>query len=236
MRDFHLSWDVVVGSLAVLVVLCGAWSVSNPQPPLRREDGCAVDFDRDPPVRRAPSRQDDGNVRAPALVCVVAACVLHCARGHVCWWIDCGVVLSDSRTLPRTVPLALSFDLGRSRDSTFPIQGIVFVKSASSFTFGLCEGSWAPVVGSLTGQHFGLVFSLAHPHYRRNITGYHLPQTPERLRLASITTGSTLLLPKSAASSATLLVIVTDRTQQHNVLSSVPLTLYSCPSSEPSQI
>ena len=34
LRDFHLSWDVVVGSLVVLVVLCGAYSVSSyPQPP-----------------------------------------------------------------------------------------------------------------------------------------------------------------------------------------------------------
>ena len=42
MRDLHLSSDVVVGSCTVLVVCCGAWSVSYPQPPPRRvhEFGC----------------------------------------------------------------------------------------------------------------------------------------------------------------------------------------------------
>ena len=34
-RDVHLSWDVVVGSLVVFMVLCGAYSVSYPQPPWR---------------------------------------------------------------------------------------------------------------------------------------------------------------------------------------------------------
>ena len=33
MRDFHLSWGVVVGSSVVLVVFCGAYSVSYPQLP-----------------------------------------------------------------------------------------------------------------------------------------------------------------------------------------------------------
>ena len=37
MRNFHLSWDVVVGSL---VVLCGAYSVSSPQPPWRTRHRC----------------------------------------------------------------------------------------------------------------------------------------------------------------------------------------------------
>ena len=81
--DFHLSWDVAVGSLVVLVVLCGGHFVSYAQPP-RREHGCTVGIDRYPPVWRPPSRQDDGNVRAPALVCVVGACVWDCARGHTC--------------------------------------------------------------------------------------------------------------------------------------------------------
>ena len=49
MRDFHLSWDVVEGSLVVLVVLYGAYSVSYPQPPWRTRHGCTVGIDRDPP-------------------------------------------------------------------------------------------------------------------------------------------------------------------------------------------
>ena len=103
-----------------------------------------------------PSRQDDGNIRAPALACVVAVRVWRSARGHTCCCRFCGVVLSDFRTPPSTMPLALSFDLGTapSRSTAF-----VFVKSASSFTFDLYERSWALVVGGLTGQHLGLVLS-----------------------------------------------------------------------------
>ena len=49
MRDFHLSWDVVVGSLVVLV-LCGAYPVIYPESPPRKEHACcAVDL-QDPPV------------------------------------------------------------------------------------------------------------------------------------------------------------------------------------------
>ena len=44
-----------------------------------------------------PSRQDDGNVRAPALVCLLVACEQDCTREHVVWWLDCGVVLPDTR-------------------------------------------------------------------------------------------------------------------------------------------
>ena len=36
-------------------------------------------------------------MRFRALACVVAVCVWRCPRGHVSWWIDCGVVLSVIR-------------------------------------------------------------------------------------------------------------------------------------------
>ena len=84
-RDFHLSWDVVVGSLVVLVVLCGAYSVSYSQPPWRTRHGCTVGIDWDPPVWCShPSR----TTRTPE-----RQLLRDCARGHNCWWIDCGVVL-----------------------------------------------------------------------------------------------------------------------------------------------
>ena len=57
------------------------------------------------------SRQDDGTIRAPALACILAVCVCRCARGHVCRWWFCGIILSDFRTPPRTVPCAVSGDL-----------------------------------------------------------------------------------------------------------------------------
>ena len=42
-------------------------------------------------------------------------------------------MLSDFRTPPRTMPLALSFDLDQPRDSTYSILCFACVKSASSF-------------------------------------------------------------------------------------------------------
>ena len=93
MRDFHLSWDVVVGSLVVLVVLCGAYSVSYPQPPPRRGSaGVLWRVRLGPTGVTLPSGQDDGNVRAPVLVCVVGACVLDCARGHKLLVVRCSTV------------------------------------------------------------------------------------------------------------------------------------------------
>ena len=59
-------------------------------------------------------------------------------RRDRCRWF-CGDVLSGSRTPPRTMSLALSFDCGQPRDSTFSNHGSEFVKSASSSTFSLCE-------------------------------------------------------------------------------------------------
>ena len=78
----------------------------------------------------------------------VRACgrVLHCA-GRVCGRWFCCVVLSDFRTPPRTTSLALSFDLGQPRDSTFPIHSSELVKSASSSSFSLCE-----VLGRINGR------------------------------------------------------------------------------------
>ena len=75
LRDLHLSWDVVVGSLVVLVVLCGAYSVSYSQPPWRTRHGCTVGVDRDPPVCCShPGRM---MTRAPALACVVGSSLLE---------------------------------------------------------------------------------------------------------------------------------------------------------------
>ena len=66
----------------------------------------------------------------------------------------CGVVLSGFRTLPRTMSLALSFDLGRARDSTFSIHDFAFVKSASSSTFNLYKRFWAGSTTRRSSWHF----------------------------------------------------------------------------------
>ena len=49
MRDFVVSCGVLLGSLSVVVVCCGACSVSCPQPSWRTGHGCTVGIDRDPP-------------------------------------------------------------------------------------------------------------------------------------------------------------------------------------------
>ena len=41
---------------------------------------CTVGHDWDPPVRRSHPKQDDGNVKGPALVCTLVVCV--CTRGE----------------------------------------------------------------------------------------------------------------------------------------------------------
>ena len=80
MQDFHLSWDVVVGSLVVLVVLCGACSVSYPQSPPRREHGYTVGIDRDPPVGRLHRGKIMGTSERQPLC---AWLVLACRTAHV---------------------------------------------------------------------------------------------------------------------------------------------------------
>ena len=79
MRHIHLSWDVVVGSLVVLLVLCGGRTVSCPQPPHQGEHGYTVGIDWDPACVTTPSRQDDGSERQ--LLC--AWLVLACGTAHV---------------------------------------------------------------------------------------------------------------------------------------------------------
>ena len=70
------------------------------------------------------------------------------ARGRVrCRWF-CGEVLSGCHT-PRTMSLALFFDLGQPRDSTSSIR------SASSSTFSLCE-----TLGRIDDSSIVLVLSL----------------------------------------------------------------------------
>ena len=79
-KIFALSWDVVVGSCTVPVLCCGAWSVSYPQPPHRREYGCTVGIDRDPPVRCShPSKL----MRTPERQLLRAWLVLACRTTHV---------------------------------------------------------------------------------------------------------------------------------------------------------
>ena len=90
MRDLHLSWDVVVGSCTVLVVCCGAWSVTYPQPPPGREHGCTVGIDRDPPVRCShPGRM----MRTPQHQLLRAWLVLEGRTAHVDTFVGRGVVV-----------------------------------------------------------------------------------------------------------------------------------------------
>ena len=57
-------------------------------------------------------------------------------------------------TPPRTMSLALSFDLGRARDSTFSIHDFAFVKSASSSTFNCYKRFWARSTTRRSSWHF----------------------------------------------------------------------------------
>ena len=93
--------------------LCVLWShlASYPQPPLRRGHGCTVGIDRDPPVWPSTQAGWWRYQSASSYVRAYGLCVLR-ARGRVCGRWFCGVSAVDSRTLPRTMSLALSFDLG----------------------------------------------------------------------------------------------------------------------------
>ena len=78
----HRLVESVVGSLVVAVLCCGAWSVSYPQAHWQATHGCTGGIDRDPLTSSppfspcdAPFREDDGNIRAPALTSVLAVCV-----------------------------------------------------------------------------------------------------------------------------------------------------------------
>ena len=93
--------------------MCALWShlASYPQPPLRRGHGCTVGVDRDPPVWPSTQAGWWRYQSASSYVRAYGLCVLR-ARGRVCGRWFCGVSAVDSRTPPRTMSLALSFDLG----------------------------------------------------------------------------------------------------------------------------
>ena len=88
LRGFIFSCRVLGSMVVVSWLCCGACTVSYPQPPWPTSGPTRV---------MPPSRQDDGNIRAPALACVFAVCVWRFARGHVCRWWVCGLMLSDFR-------------------------------------------------------------------------------------------------------------------------------------------
>ena len=112
----------LVGSRDMAVLWCVVCELPTASSPKGARVYCG--YRSGPTGVMPPSRQDDGNIRAPALACVLAVCVLHCARGRVCSRWFCGEVLFGFRTPPRTMSLAFSFDLARPRDSTFSIHGI----------------------------------------------------------------------------------------------------------------
>ena len=93
--------------------MCALWShlASYPQPPLRRGHGCPVGIDRDPPVWPSTQAGWWRYQSASSYVRAYGLCVLR-ARGRVCGRWFRGVSAVDSRTPPRTMSLALSFDLG----------------------------------------------------------------------------------------------------------------------------
>ena len=51
------------------------------------------------------SRQDDGDLRAPAVVCIVCVVVHVVAGGRVRWWLFFGTLCLSVRTPPRTTPV-----------------------------------------------------------------------------------------------------------------------------------
>ena len=93
--------------------MCALWShmSSYPQPPLRRGHGCTVGIDRDPPVWPSTQAGWWRYQSASSYVRAYGLCVLR-AHGRVCGRCIYGVSAVDSRTPPRTMLLASSFDLG----------------------------------------------------------------------------------------------------------------------------
>ena len=78
-RDVLVSCRVLDTLVPAVGLLCGARSVSYPQRPHR---GYRLGSTRVP-----PSRQNDGNVTAPALACVACLAVRVVALACVRWWL-----------------------------------------------------------------------------------------------------------------------------------------------------
>ena len=138
--------------------------------------GCAVGIDKGPTRVILPPRQGGGGTKAPVLTYVVARGG-GCARGRVCCWWFFGEVLSGFRTPARTMSLALSFDLGPPRDSTFSNHGSEFVESASSSTFSLCE-TLGRIEDSSIVLAFSLVSLVSHVSENPQAPSLHLWVTP----------------------------------------------------------
>ena len=73
---------------------------------------------------------------------------------QACWCTRAPALSCVAVWFPQTMSLALSFDLGRSRDSTFSIHDVAFVKSASSSTFNLYKRFWAGSTTHRSSWHF----------------------------------------------------------------------------------
>ena len=89
-----------------------------------------------------PPRQDGGGTRAPALTYVHTVCVyfahVDVSRGR--WF--CGVSAVDSRTPPRTMSLALSFDLGCQVSNLCSQQQTEHALTGDAFVIALLNANW----------------------------------------------------------------------------------------------
>ena len=112
---------------------------------LRRDHGCIVGIDRDPPVWHLhPSKMEEPE-RQLLRPCVSLLVLLHtwsCLIVVVLW---CSAVCH-----PHFSSNDIACVVVRSWDRTHSIHGSDSVKSAGSSTFSLCERSWALVIPILT--------------------------------------------------------------------------------------
>ena len=141
---------------------------------------CTVRFERDPPVRRShPGRMMGASERQLLCARLWSACVVAYAENGYRWWF-CGVVLSGVGTTPRTMSLALSFDLGTALSRSMALSSS---SHQNSFAYNLHERLWALVVGSLAGST-----SWPRPQSRRS-SRCDMPSCCQRLigRLAIFT-------------------------------------------------
>ena len=87
---FIVSCTVLGSLVVVLVVFCGAWSVSYPRPPPQREHGCTVGIDRDHPC----DATHPGRMMGTSDHQLLRACLqFACCTAHVVTSVDGGFVV-----------------------------------------------------------------------------------------------------------------------------------------------
>ena len=106
------------------------------------------------------------------LACCIAHVVVSVTGGFVVY------VLSDFRTPPRMMSLALSFDLGRARDSTFSVHGFCVCQVSKLIHFQLVRDILGRVNDSSIVFALSLVSLVTHVSENPRALSLHLWATP----------------------------------------------------------